>query len=73
MQWTARNIIMVVTLVLTATLAPIGWLIQKYWIHGNGEQDTMQQDRMVEAYSDPNSQSTHLAAVHQGEHRTKSI
>lgn len=39
MQWTARNIIMVVTLILTATLAPIGWLIQKYWIHGNGEQN----------------------------------
>lgn len=36
MEWTTRNIIMVVTLVLTATLAPIGWLIQKYWIHGKG-------------------------------------
>lgn len=24
---------MVTTLVLTATLAPLGWLIQKYWIH----------------------------------------
>lgn len=36
MQWTARNIFMVVSLVLTATLPPIGWLIQKYWIRGKG-------------------------------------
>lgn len=31
---------MVVTLVLTATLAPVGWLIQKYWIHGSGKKET---------------------------------
>lgn len=30
---------MVVTLVLTATLAPVGWLIQKYWIHGSGKKE----------------------------------
>lgn len=40
MEWTARNVIMVVTLVLTATLAPVGWLIQKYWIHGSGKEET---------------------------------
>lgn len=32
-----RTIIMVTSLILTAILAPAGWLIQKYWIHGSRE------------------------------------
>ncbi|KAI7785305.1 hypothetical protein LA080_007590 [Diaporthe eres] len=31
MQWTVMTVIPLVSLILTAILAPLGWVIQRYW------------------------------------------
>lgn len=31
MQWTVMTVIPVISLIFTAILAPLGWVLQRYW------------------------------------------